>query len=145
MFLGWVTWMWELSPLARETGQPSPSSLQWSGGSPAPSRVPLPGAVWCHSSDPVQWVCHGAASGSSPPPLPQSHTEERGGTFLEPVRWDLLSFVPPTPLAKRAQRAQPLDSTEANQGLAGTCFASWKERTESRDPRGPFLPLFSLL
>lgn len=61
-------------------------------------------------------------------------------------QWDLLSFLLPTHLAKsdkeKAQTAQSLDITEANQGLAGTCFASWKERTESRRPGGPFLHCF---
>lgn len=89
---------------------------------------------------------HGAASGSPPPPLPKSQKQERGqrrDTFPQTIRWYLLSFLQPTCIAKsgkdRAETAQPLGITEANQDLAGTCSASWKERTESRDPRESFL------
>lgn len=39
----------------------------------------------------------------------------------------------------RAQTAQALSITGTNQDLAGTCSASWEERTESRDPRASFL------
>lgn len=106
------TWQWELSPLARETGETYPcvpctlpEADSGLGDLLLHPGVPLPTAVWCHSSDPA----HGPASGSSPPPL--LNPGQRGETFLEPIRWDLLSFLPPTHLAmndkERTQSSTP--------------------------------------
>lgn len=95
----------------------------WSGESPAPpmsapansgvclsSLVPFTQTLLKGSARVPQPRPHGAASGSPPPPLPKQERGQRGETFPQTIRWDLLSFLQPTHLSEEWQ-GQTTDSS----------------------------------